>query len=427
MKSSCYNVFFPLNGEYILFNTFKGPLFLVDSQVKDLLERDEIPLLDEELIEIFKHNGIILDDNVDERNHLALMFNELRYDTTCDFDIITTYACNLACIYCRQKGESNHMDENSAASTVKFIEKVAVNTTGGLVIRLRGGEPLLNMPATLLIARELSEWCREPHRECSLNVVTNGTVLTPENVEDLAKYNCSVSVALDGPREIHDKRRVYQNGKGTFDDIINGLLRASDWNLDITVRITVDETNRDYITSLLEFLKDNSLGSTRISFNPVSSVFPSCKWYDYCARDENGLHMHYQLIDEAQAMGFNVDQPEKPFLNVCHAQKISYFTIDPYLRLFKCFILAPHEKHAVGVIRPERSAPSFNYLNIDFLSRDPLLFEECKTCILVPLCGGGCPAQALETEGTTHRKVCKRPVCYEALKDYFIHSMKRHV
>lgn len=33
----------------------------------------------------------------------------------------------------------------------------------------------------------------------------------------------SVQITIDGIKLIHDSRRVYKNGKGTFDDIVNGL------------------------------------------------------------------------------------------------------------------------------------------------------------------------------------------------------------
>lgn len=47
--------------------------------------------------------------------------------------------------------------------------------------------------------------------------------------EELASYfanlktKCSILVSLDGPEEIHNRNRIYPNGKGSFDDTIRGL------------------------------------------------------------------------------------------------------------------------------------------------------------------------------------------------------------
>lgn len=417
MKASYYNVFVPYNEEYILFNTQKGSLFLIDSQVKDLLEKNELSSFDEEFIEVLKRNGILVDDDKNERDTVALMLNKTRHDkTSLDFHIITTYECNVSCVHCYEKKETKRMDEKSAECVIEFIKGLTVKSSR-LAITFFGGEPLLNMAVNLKIAKKLSEWCKETQKEFSLSVVTNGTLLTSENIENLAVYNCKVVVMLDGPKDIHDQRRRYKNGKGTFNDILEGLHQATDYNLDVTVRITVDDTNNDHIESLLKFLKDDNLDTVRISIKPTFNTSPACRWYD-CVLAEPWSKVQTQLVNKAQDMNFPVDQPGKPSSRACLARNISYFTIDPYLRLFKCTVLVPYERNAVGTINTKDFWPTFNQLNIDFLSRDPLLLHECRECNLVPACLGGCPAHVLEAEGTTHGKVCDKPGLYEIVKNY---------
>ncbi|MBU7027892.1 MAG: hypothetical protein HXS48_13230, partial [Theionarchaea archaeon] len=48
MKASYYNVFFPFEDNYILFNTLRGTIFVVDSEIKTLLEKNEVSSLTEE-------------------------------------------------------------------------------------------------------------------------------------------------------------------------------------------------------------------------------------------------------------------------------------------------------------------------------------------------------------------------------------------
>ena len=422
MKSSYYNVFCPFGEGYILFNTLTRSLFFVDAEAKDILEKNDISSIDEEFLNMFTDSGIVIDDNTHEEDDVALVLNQSRFDaSSLEFHIFTTYECNLSCPYCHTK-EETHMNKKDAACVIEFIKKAASDENNHLNIELRGGEPLLNMPVTLFIAEELNQWCSDTGREFSLSIATNGTLLT-EYIEELKKYNCKVLVTVDGPKEIHDQRRTYKNGNGTFDDIIKGLSQAAVHGLETILQIIIDETSEDVMHPLLEFLRDSNL-NTRISFRPAFNTSPACRWYDYCIQDEREIRVQTHLAEKARTMNLDIEQPENHFFEVCRASKIFYVAIDPHLRLFKCTVLTPHKEYAVGTVSA-KGEPAFNPLNIDFLSRDPLLFDECRACALVPVCRGGCPAQALEAEGTTHKKVCNKSRVYEMIKAYSMMKMDK--
>lgn len=431
MKPSYYNVFFPFEDNYILFNTLRGSIFVVDDEIKDLLEKNELSSLNKELVEAFTSNGIIIEDELNEQDAYKLMYEGSKYNTTSTtLHVITTYACNLACIYCYEgKGELEHksMDEKTTQCAIQFIKSLTEsNSSKSLGIELFGGEPLLNMPMNMLVAQELRTWCEENGTHFSINAITNGTLSTPENVEDLAAYNCSFLVTLDGPKEIHDQRRIYKNGKGTFDDIMEGLYRVRDAHQGIMIRINADETNKDHIVSLFEFLKDNDLNKVVISIKPVFNTSPACLSYGYCMPDIEGLKVINDLYSVARKMNFRTEDPEKPSpQGACSAQRMSYFTIDPHLRLFKCAILPPYEKNSVGTVSLEDAKPVFNHVNIDFLSRDPLAQDECATCKLVPVCRGGCPVEIYETQGTTHGYVCRKPGFLETMKENLTNFVRK--
>jgi uncharacterized protein len=432
MKVSYYNVFFPFGKEYILFNTLEGYVIVLDSKTKSLLEKNEISSLSEEYQVVFRDYGIIVEDELNEQDKARLMYERSKYNTTSTaLHVITTYACNLACVYCYQgKGEvkTKSMGEKTARHVIQFIKNLTTNNNSkSLGIRLFGGEPLLNTPINVLIAKELSKWCRENDKDFSLIAITNGTLLTGKNVEDLAQYNCSFMVTLDGPKDIHDQRKTYKNGRGTFDDIINGLYHVKDSNQKIIVRINVDENNKDHVVSLFQFLKDGGLNNVVISIKPVFNISPACQSYDHCLPDIKKIRVGTSLLTTARDMNFRTqDQENPPPRGACSAQQISYFTVDPYLRLFKCSNLAPFEKNAVGIIKGD-SRPEFNHINIDFLSRDPFTLDECRTCQLVPICCGGCPAVVYEAQGTTHGNVCNKSGFYEMLKENSINLVRRDI
>jgi uncharacterized protein len=431
MKPSYYNVFFPFEDQYILFNSLRGSIFVVDNEVKKILESTDVTSLSEEYTEAFSGHGIIIDDEVNEQDVYKLMYEQSKYNTVSTaLHVITTYSCNLGCIYCYEgKGELEHksMDEKTTRCAIQFIKDMAENNSSkSLSIELFGGEPLLNMPMNLLVAKELQHWCEENNKYFSINAITNGTLSTEKNVEDLAQYHCSFLVTVDGTREIHDQRRVYKDGKGTFDDIMEGLHRVRDANLGIMIRINVDEVNKDHIVPLYELLRDEDLNKVTISIKPVFNTSPACLSYGYCMPDVQALQIINDLYSEARKMNFRTEEHEKPSpQGACSAQRVSYFTIDPYLRLFKCAILPPYEKNSVGTVDPESFRPMFNNAHIDFMSRDPLNLEECCTCQLMPVCRGGCPVEVYETQGTTHGSVCRKSGMYECMKENLIKVVKK--
>ncbi len=424
VKPSYYNVFFPFEDGFILVNTRRGPLFLVNSQVKKALERNEISLIERRFLEPFKDTGVLMEE-MDEKESIAFQYNASRFDTTAtDVHIIPTYQCNLSCVYCSEKATKS-MDKKGARCTVEFVKaQVVKNSSTTLRVGLFGGEPLLNMPVTLLTAKELSTWCEEAGKEFSLSILTNGTLLSPETTEELTQYNCQFLTVLEGPQEIHDQRRIYKNGKGTFNDIIKGLHHLLDNNIKAQIKIRVDETNRDYLGALFVFLKDNNLHRVRTSLDLVVGTPPFCGWNTYCVPDEKVSLIDFHIFAAAKAMNLNMVQPEELSLRgVCSAQRVSYVAIDPFLRLYKCALLPPAEKYSVGVIAAGED-PLLNQMNADFLSRNPLEIEGCTTCTLLPVCGGGCAVQSLKTFGTTHNKVCNKSALLKMLKNSLTETVR---
>ena len=423
MKASYYNVFFPFEDKYILFNTLRGPIFVVDSEVKGLLEKNDVASLSDEYREVFTDTGIIVKDDLNEQDAYKVMYESSKYEkTSTALHVITTYACNLACIYCYEgKGEleSKSMDENTTKVAIQFIKNLTMNNNSKfLQIELFGGEPMLNMPMDLLVTKELSKWCGENGIQFVVDTITNGTLLTEKNVEDLAQYDSSFLVTLDGPKEIHDKRRIYKNKKGTFDDIMEGLHRIRDLGLRTMIRINVDEINKDQVVPLFEVLKDEGLNKAVISIKPVFNTSPACLSYGFCMPDVRSLQIVNDFYAVARKMNFRTEDPEKPIpQGACNAQRAAYFTIDPHLRLFKCAILPPYEKNAVGTVSMEDAAPVFNSVHVDFMSRDPLALEECSTCQLVTICRGGCPVEVYDTQETTHGCACRKDGMYDTIEE----------
>jgi len=125
-----------------------------------------------------------------------------------------------------------------------FEESLELNPNRDASIGFYGGEPLLEFD----LIKRCIEYTKQNYSrfEPQFNMTTNGTLLTRERADYLMENKVSIAVSLDGPKEEHDRKRVYANGEGTFDDVMRNVsyliskgydkihaLPVYDWKTDI--------------------------------------------------------------------------------------------------------------------------------------------------------------------------------------------------
>lgn len=187
------------------------------------------------------------------------------------FTFQVTTDCSLRCTYCYQINKGHQMMSwDIAKATIDYIFNSAeehdsilsYDRNSGLVIDFIGGEPLMNIDLiekivdyceTQFVERE-SPWLFT-HR---YSFSTNGVAYFDDRVQALlSKYHdlISMSVTVDGHKELHDKCRLFPNGNGSYDYAIKASLDQKDrFNNDAT-KITlcpenIEETDRAVINML---------------------------------------------------------------------------------------------------------------------------------------------------------------------------------
>ena len=139
-----------------------------------------------------------------------------------------TQNCNLRCSYCTYSGAYEYQRTHSGKTMSLSLIKKAVDfvmlrsrEVKSLAIGFYGGEPLLefeNIRACITYIKENYEG-----RIINYTITTNGTIFNDEIAKFLTKNNFDVVISIDGPRELHNKNRVYQGGEGSFDDIMRNI------------------------------------------------------------------------------------------------------------------------------------------------------------------------------------------------------------
>lgn len=84
-----------------------------------------------------------------------------------------------------------------------------------------GGEPLLQFDLMCRIIEYAEERMRG--RPLTFNMTTNGSLLNNKIIEYLEAHKVRTLISLDGPKEINDKNRVFKNGSGTYETVINNI------------------------------------------------------------------------------------------------------------------------------------------------------------------------------------------------------------
>ena len=84
-----------------------------------------------------------------------------------------------------------------------------------------GGEPLLNFENIKRIVdfskKLFNGW------KLTFSITTNGTLINNEIIDFLISNDFQILISIDGPKAIHDAKRIFPNGKGSFELIMNNL------------------------------------------------------------------------------------------------------------------------------------------------------------------------------------------------------------
>lgn len=118
-----------------------------------------------------------------------------------------THRCNLNCIYCFEKHDSEHeMSYETAVNSIdyvcKWIEKDAT-----IEFLFFGGEPLLRFELIQHVVQYV--FSKQHSQKCRFFASTNGTLLSSEMKEWFQKHKdvFILGLSLDGTRESHDFNR----------------------------------------------------------------------------------------------------------------------------------------------------------------------------------------------------------------------------
>ncbi|AEE94529.1 Radical SAM domain protein [Acidianus hospitalis W1] len=362
---SKYNIF--LDDYKIMFNTLTGYAIRLTDEEIEKLKKGEVP---EELKDIIEEGFSATFDEFLQK------FKKEVLEPT----LVLTYRCNFDCVYCFQKAFRN----NSSVSdkVVRgFIKYVRTHANGRKVrVTYFGGEPLLELRRIKEISTQLSDL------KYSFSIVTNGSLLTRHVFDELKSLGLThVQITLDGPREVHDKRRYFVGGKGSYDIILKNLKEIQD-EVNVVLRVNIDVNNLDSFRDLLRDLKQNGITKVRLDPHLVhDNVFRNEYWDYTFPKDEEG-EILVKLWETAKDEGFEI--PQDVFrLGLCVAHFDEDIVVDPFGNIYPCWAFTGNPLYVKGYLTEDGDVVIYEKLSGE---RALNLWKKCKDCPYMPLCLGGC-------------------------------------
>lgn len=399
MKWSKYNYIYdsPKHGT-LLFNLLSGAFVdISDSETRaNIFRIKENPnnydfSENKENYDFLISAGILCENDDDNRNVINFNILSTRFHPLArSLTIMPTLDCNLACKYCFE--EANRKKGKMSSDVVKKLKELIREKYGEkkeyMNLSWFGGEPLLGFD----IIEDITSYIKLLEIPFDASIITNGVLLTEDKIQKIDTLHInSIQITIDGPKEIHDTKRVFKNGQGTYDLILRNMNLLHDYvthnkEIHVDIRINVDKQNEDKYHELYLKFKEKF---------PLFYVYPGIiSQYQTC---NNTLPCFVNAREEAQ---FYIDQYEKygiihpefditsKGLKSCMAECINTDLVGPRGELYLCLQDVGNKEAEIGSIfegkNNLRLMAAYCSGNLTFNS------AECRNCHVLTFCGGGC-------------------------------------
>ncbi len=403
VKPSRYSSFISIeDGKKLAFNSSSAALAEIDPDTWRVVQRilaDPDGSASSERQDVFDHlkeGKFLIDDEWDEVTHLRVENRLRRYGNSTYFlTVAPTLACNLACPYCYQGHRAESMTREGEQALIQFSER-HLKKSDDVVVTWFGGEPTLCMATIERLQPALHEMAaRYDATFYPSSIVTNGYLLNGNLARRLNAVGVTqAQVTLDGPRQVHDRRRRLRNGEGTFETIAANLQESVE-HLKVVIRVNVDRDNQTDADEVLAELEARSLLShTRVYFSQVNATDGVCAdMRDRCFSTEEFARLQVQWYRSLIGRGYTqIEYPSLAPGGHCGADSDNAFVVSPAGYLFKCWEeVSPDPGKSVGNIFAGDQTPAQKANLYRYLAWDPFEKPGCVTCDVLPLCMGGCP------------------------------------
>lgn len=289
-------------------------IFLKKDEFKDLIEYKLDKNSDVYLL--LKSKKFITDSKEGLLNAIEMTATNYRskkgflQDFTSLHMMVITLRCNQTCKYCQvssQEQDAKQYDM-SVETAQKVVDFIFESPSKSIKIEFQGGESTLNWKAikeSVLYAIKKNEIFQ---KKLEFVICTNLTTNITQYIDFIKEHNIAISSSLDGDKIIHNQYRVFKNGNGTYDKVIENihLIRNVHNYENVDVLMTTTAFSLDKIKQIIdEYLKLNFSGIFLRAINPYG--FAVQHKNDFLYDSENFVVFYKKALDyilELNKQGF---------------------------------------------------------------------------------------------------------------------------
>jgi uncharacterized protein len=392
VEISRYNYFIDRDNAVIAYNARTGNFTLMTQKIAQILKgHGSVNALSscEELYELgFLHCG-------DELEKIESRFVSQRNSKkNAHFAILPTLECNLKCEYCFQRKQHcfGNMSQKVQSAVIKYASHLAKIGYKFILVTWYGGEPLLASDIVLRMTKKLKAIFTLLGIKSEFTMVSNGTLLTMNLAKKLVNAGLeSIQVSVDSLFEKENYRGLFKLNK-SFSDFMQNAINCSSI-LDISVRINVDNVNKNDLPEIVESLREHGLHS--ISFARIHDFNIDC-----IGSNKKGIAnklltpLHYAKLESAYLLNSVSAMPLmlrrlKPKSHFCAATSGGMFVISPNGDISQCWETVGVDEQIFGNVLDEKGLDTLGenkWLTYSVLER-----SKCRVCKVLPLCMGSCP------------------------------------
>lgn len=371
----------------LIYNGLTGELIYFDSNERDSLINDDLPL---DIFEVLVKKWFMVPNEYDEYklcnqiNDFIDVLNTTIKQPKCitQYTILTTTDCNARCFYCYERGRKRiNMSHRTAFDVAQYI----IKSSGGKHVNFRwfGGEPLYNYEAIDIICKNL----RDNKIEYSSSIVSNGYLFDDSLIaKSINSWNVKkVQISLDGTEEVYNRCKAYiYKDTNAFKRVMGNIKRLLESGISVKLRINMDSHNANDLFFLVDELASkfgdysNLSVYSRLLFDNTAPTQENRKFTERQLLMDN----HKKLSNYIKSKGFEVRYTLDGYFrkNQCMADNDIAVVILPDGSLGKCEHFS--ESDFFGSIYSPHVDDSV--INLFKLRRKPE--NRCYDCPVYPAC-----------------------------------------
>lgn len=356
------------------------------------------------LIKLYK-----IDSDTNSKEQISSFTNNAKKNIPSIVYFVTTYTCNLSCVYCyAESGPNRTMKEDLTTDEAKKVIR-EIKDLGTKTVVFTGGEAFLRKDLFTLI-----EYSNEVGLE--IKIITNGSFISNIDIaKKLSSLTELITISLDSLQENqHDKNR----GRGSWKKATKAIKLLMEAGGKLKINQTITTNNLDSIDDMLQFTYKNDM---KIVVVPASSLGRG-KQNEYELDYAQRLDFENTILKNSHKQG----QIAKQFSIQQHCgHGLGEFSVDSRGNVYPCKLMHDNSFYAGNI--KEESLSKIYYQSKSFQESRERHVDNipiCKGCSFKYLCGGGCRAiqwsETTKIDGTnTHECVFIKTAFIEQMWRYF--------